>query len=481
MEQLENGEGFPLRSLYYTKPLNPALVIMTDRLLLIFTTLFGFSIGYAQPKNDQVLPSKSHLKWAAAEIGVIIHLDINIYAPETFDYRNKATLPDLNVFNPSRLDTDQWLEAASRAGAKYAVLVAKHGTGFTLWPSKANDYHIGNTPWKKGKGDIVADFVQSCKKFNIKPGFYYNTNFNTLYGAGYHEFESPEKKMEYNQVVLRQLTELWTHYGDLMEIWFDGGVMVDEKGGIAGKVAQLIKDHQPNAILFQGPAASGNLVRWVGNEDGRAPYPHWSRANASTSSDGVEQVKDLNGTPDGKFWVPGEADFPNRKKTAWNGGWLWRADEEQHIFSSAELVDRYYTSVGRNANMLIGMVIDTAGRFPEEDYKAFVAFGKEIKKRFSTPLAVTAGTGNVVTIKLPVPAVANQIEIMEDIAQGERIRNYVVEILVDNTWRTICDGESVGHKRIQQFDRVELSAIRLRITASVNTPVIKRLAVFNVD
>ncbi|MBX2926052.1 MAG: alpha-L-fucosidase [Chitinophagaceae bacterium] len=454
---------------------------MAIRLLLIITAFSVFLAGHAQKRTAYtVLPSKSHLEWAEAEIGVIIHLDINIYAPETFDYRNKATLPDLSVFNPSRLNTDQWLEAAGKAGAKYAVLVAKHGTGFTLWPSKANSYHVGNTPWKNGKGDIVADFIQSCKKYNIKPGFYYNTNANTFYGAGYNPFESSEKQKEYNEIVLSQLTELWTGYGKLMEIWFDGGIMVDEKGGIAGRVAKLIRDYQPEAILFQGPPASENLIRWVGNEDGRAPYPHWSRADASTASDGVAQVTNLNGSPNGRLWVPGEADFPNRKKSAWNGGWLWRANEEQHIFSPAELVDRYYTSVGRNANMLIGMVIDTAGRFPDEDYKAFVAFGEEIKRRFSEPVAVSAGEGNIITLKLPSPALINQIEIMEDITQGERIRKYVVEAFVNNAWRPLCDGTSVGHKRIQVFDTVQTSGIRVKVTNADKKPLIKRVAVFNV-
>lgn len=434
-----------------------------------------------ESQSVQALPTASHLEWADAEIGVIIHYDINVFAPETFRYNDAATLPDLKIFNPSRLNTDQWLEAARAAGAKYAVLVTKHGTGFTLWPSKANGYHVGNTPWRNGKGDIVADFIRSCQKYNIKPGFYYNTNFNTYYGAGYKPFPTAEKQQEYNEMVLQQLTELWTQYGKLLEIWFDGGIMVDEKGGIAGRVAGLIREHQPQAVLFQGPANSSNLIRWVGNEDGRAPYPHWSRADATTASGGVVEIKDLHGDPNGKIWTPGEADFPNRKKSAWNGGWLWHAGQEPHIFSADELVDRYYTSVGRNANMLIGMVIDTTGLFPEPDYREFAAFGKEIKRRFSSPLARTSGTGSVITLKLPDAVAINHVIIMEDLAKGERIRKYTVEARIGKRWQPLCEGISVGHKRIQQFDTVTTDRVRLRITASDGTPLIRELSVYQVE
>ncbi len=447
---------------------------------IIFATcsilLFGnFSL---KPKDPLVLPTREQVKWAESEIGVIIHLDINIYAPETFHYNNKNTLPPLSVFNPGRLNTDQWLGAAAKAGAKYAVLVAKHGTGFCLWPTKAHDYHIGNTPFKDGKGDIVADFIRSCKKFNIKPGIYYNTNINTLLGSSFKKFTEAEQQA-YNKIVLAQLTELWTRYGKLFEIWFDGGVMTDEKMGIASGVTALIKEHQPQAILFQGPSTCRNLIRWIGNEDGRAPYPHWSTSDFTTSSLGVEEIIRLNGKPDGKIWCPGEADFPNRKKSSWNGGWLWRAGEEKHLFSSDDLVDRYYTSVGHNANMLIGMVIDTAGRFPSPDSLVFEEFGEKIKQVFKNHVAGTSGNGNIIELKIGrIPAKIDHLVIRENIADGERVREYTIEAWLDNAWKTIAEGTSIGHKRIHKIPEVETTKIRINIHKFVATPQIKELSVF---
>ena len=446
--------------------------------LLLFLLPFE---SFAQREN-LTLPSPSHLEWADAEIGVIIHFDINVLAPSTFDYSKRETLPNPGVFNPTRLNTDQWLEAAKAAGARYAILVAKHGTGFCLWPTKAHDYHVGRTPWRNGNGDIVRDFIASCKKYGVSPGLYYNTNVNTYLGAGFREFSSDEQRQAYNRTVLEQLAELWTTYGALSEIWFDGGVLADEKGGIASKVYRLIANHQPRAILFQGPIQSKNLIRWVGNEDGRAPYPHWSCANATTSSLGIIEIPDLHGDPDGAIWCPAEADFPNRKKTAWNGGWLWKADEEEHVFPVEDLVDRYYTSVGQNANMLIGMVIDTAGLFPRSDAEVFAGFGSEIKRRFSRPVATTSGSGSLLELILaPRPAKFNHIVLMEDIAKGERIRRFTVEALLDGKWKTVCDGQSIGHKLIRTFPVVETTRVRFLARESADVPHIRRLSVLNVE
>jgi alpha-L-fucosidase len=420
------------------------------------------------------MPTPAQMAWSDAEIGVIITYDINIYAPQTFKYNDVATLPGLEVFNPKKLDTDQWLESAVALGAKYAVLVAKHGTGFCLWPSKANPYHVGNTPWRNGQGDIVADFIRSCKKYGIKPGMYYHTNASTYYGAQYTKL-TPEKQSQYNQIVKQQLTELWTNYGPYFEIWFDGGVMEDEKGGIASDVNELIRTYQSDAVLFQGPSGAKNLIRWIGNEQGKAPYPNWSTINATTASDGTKEIKNLGGSPDGKIWCPAEADFSNRK----HGAWLWYADGAIHPVE--EIVNRYYTTVGMNANMLVGMVIDTAGLFPEEDRQQFILAGKEINRRFGNAIAETSGKGKTVSLKIgKEPVKINHVVIQENIAKGERVRKYTVEANVQGQWLTLCTGTSIGHKRIQVFEPVTTNEIRFRADEFAETPNIKRLAVYDI-
>jgi alpha-L-fucosidase len=436
---------------------------------------------FMMPADAQVpvLPSPEQVKWADAEMGVIIHLDINIYAPETFDYKDSKTLPDVNLFNPSNLNTDQWVRTAKAAGATYALLTVKHGTGFCLWPSAVNNYNVGHTKWKKGKADILKEFIASCKKYGLKPGLYYNTNSNTYYGAGYKPFVSDSAHRAYNQAVLAQLKEIWSNYGGLFEIWFDGGIINDNQHGIKASVLQLIRERQPHAILFQGPADYKNIIRWVGNEDGIANYPQWSRSNATTSSDGVTSIEELHGDPEGKIWCPAESDFPIRRNNAWNGGWLWRGGEANELFTLKELVDKYYKSVGRNTNMLVGMVVDTSGLIPKRDSLVFDSLGRRLKGLFDKPVFTAKNiTKKTTELRIPGPQTISQVMIEEEIEKGENIRSYLIEALVNHHWQTLVDGISVGHKRLQTFTPVKTDCVRFTIKLADGNVSIKKLAFY---
>lgn len=203
-----------------------------------------------EPTNV-VTPNARQLAWADAEVGVLIHFDMPVYQPD-YNFRKWGTHPDASIFNPTELNTDQWLETAHKLGAQYAVLVAKHCSGFSLWPTEAHDYSIKQSPWKNGEGDIVADFIASCKKYNIKPGIYASTTANGyLYvdNPGVVQEGGPVTQEEYNKIVTQQLTELWSNYGELFEIWFDGGVLSKDQGG--ADVLSLVQKLQPNAIAFQ--------------------------------------------------------------------------------------------------------------------------------------------------------------------------------------------------------------------------------------
>ena len=429
-----------------------------------------------------VLPTKEQVDWADAEMGVIIHLDINIYAPNTFDYSNPKTLPDVNIFNPTKLNTDQWIRTAKAAGAKYAVLTVKHGTGFCLWPSKVNSYNVGNTSWGKGKNDVLKSFIASCKKYGVKPGLYYNTNTNTFYDAGNKPFINDSAHVVYNKAVLAQLKELWSNYGKVFEIWFDGGLTSDGKFGLKKDVLKMINILQPQAILFQGPVEAKNIIRWIGNEDGIAAYPQWSRSDATTASNGLTQIDDLHGNPAGKIWCPCESDFPIRRSSAWNGGWLWKEGQEKYLFTVKELTDKYYSSVGRNSNMLIGMVIDTSGLVPKQDSIVFDSLGRKINVLFGTAVATVRNSSKkIIEVNLNAAQRVNQLVIQEDIAKGENIRNYSIEAWVDNHWKQVADGQSVGHKRIQTFTPLITKKIRLVIEKAEGPISIKYLGFYNTN
>jgi alpha-L-fucosidase len=446
----------------------------------------GDSITHAgayQTKDDPASvrwaqPTPEHVAWADAEVGVIIHHDLQVYDPR---YRvHEGPLPAAAAFNPSALDTDQWLATAKAAGARYAVLVAKHGSGFCLWPTTVHDYSVRNTPWRNGRGDVVADFIASCRRHHIRPGLYYSTTFNS-----YLKVKNPgrvvsglaEDQRRYNDVVARQLTELWTNYGPLFEIWFDGGVIPEAVGG--PPLRELIERLQPQALCFQGPEGGKNL-RWIGNERGEAPDPCWSTVDWGTAEDGVTDRTDLGGTPTGRYWYPGESDMPNRdQERAFLGGWFWKAGEDQFLYPVEHLVERYYQSVGRNTNLLLGMVIDDRGRVPDADVQQFTEFGRRIRRLFEHCLGETAGTGNVLELSLGQPTRIDQVVLQEDIAGGERVRRYVIEGLADGRWTTLAAGQSIGHKRIARFAPAAVGAVRFRAVEAVATPRMRRLQVYS--
>jgi len=431
--------------------------------------LLGFLCAASTAPSAEVKlarPTPEQAAWQDLELGMFIHYDMPVFKPG-WDHRQYENRPDASSFNPRKLDTDQWMEAAQAMGAKYAVLVAKHGSGFMCWQSDLYPYGMKQSPYRNGQGDIVRDFVHSCQKYGIRPGIYAHMGCN-----GYLEVDNPglvnrgkggdpEKQTRYAKICEGMLTELWGNYGNLMEIWFDGGVLDPAKGG--PDMLPILRRLQPNAIVFQGPAAT---IRWIGNEDGVAPYPCWAT---------VPEVRDYNGAgdPNGPKWLPGECDVPIRQ-----GIWMWEPNTESRLYSVDQLMDRYYRSVGRNCNLLLNANPDADGLIPASDVKRYRELGDEIRRRFGASIGETNGNGKVVELALARPARIDQVVTMENILEGERVREYVLEGEAAGQWKELCRGASIGHKKIDRFSPVEVSRIRWRCLQSIAEPRLRRLAAY---
>jgi len=265
------------------------------------------------------------------------------------------------------------------------------------------------------------------------------------------------------------MEELWSRYGELFEVWFDGGAIPVDQGG--PDLVPILEKHQPNAIVFQGPPGTPNMIRWVGNERGVAPYPCWSTIDHGTSEAGTKE-EHFAGHPNGRLWIPGECDVPIR-----NHEWFWQAGDEHKVYALDALMEMYYCSVGRSCNMLLNANPGPDGLVPEADMKRYREFGVELRRRFGCVVASTPGSGRMIDLEFMGPQKLNHVVIMEDISRGERILEYVVEHLAaDGSWQALCSGECVGHKRIQKCDTVETMAIRLRTTRAKATPHVRRLA-----
>ncbi len=424
------------------------------------------------------LPTPRQEEWADLELGVIIHHCMETYHPDIPISQWKCS-PDrmpAESFTPTDENTDQWLEAASKLGAKYAVFVANHVTGFSMWPTRENSYSIASSPYKDGGADIVADFISSCKKYGIRPGLYYSTGCNGYYGINDSEKQDymSKKYRDYVAMVERQLVELWGNYGELFELWFDGGVIPRELGG--PDIPRLIKTYQPNAVCFQGPREHTQNLRWVGNERGLAPIDCWSTSKRNTCGFGGDEEDDVVGigNPDGEYWIPAETDMGNRRQNAFGGGWGWAQNEEQLVYPPEELLARYITSVDRNSNLLIGMCISQRGHF--EDSWQFERFGELVADIYKSPAATTRGSGDEFILRFEHSEPIRYIVIKEDIHYGERVREFSVEI-DDGGWKPCFDARCIGHKRIIELG-ANIKAAKLKISKAVDTPIIKEFTCY---
>lgn len=448
----------------------------------------SYSIFIPIKENKHPVPNKRQLAWQEAELGVVYHYDLHVFDGKKYGQGGNRIdpVPDYQIFNPKDLDTDQWVKAAKDAGAKFAILTATHETGFALYQSDVNPYSLKAVKWREGKGDVVADFVASCKKYGIKPGIYLGIRWNSFMGVhdfkvnGEGDFRENRQKW-YNKMVEGMVKEICTNYGELFEIWFDGGADHPDNG--APDVLPIVRKYQPNCLFYH----NGQLAeaRWGGSESGTVSYPSWATFPYNSTGAGETAKKNIykdnykllkEGDPNAKFWVPAMSDAPLR---GYNGRheWFWEPGDEEHIFPLKNLMTMYYKSVGRNSTLIIGLTPNPDGLMPEPDVKRLKEWGDEIKRRFQTPIASTSGIGNRVTLKLKNPTLINHIILQEDIQHGECVRNYEIEGLVRGKWQVLAKGESIGHKRIIQIEDVEVSRIRLKILYADREPQIKNFEV----
>ncbi len=452
----------------------------------------SYSIFIPIKENKYPIPNKRQLAWQEAELGVIFHYDLHVFDGKKYGQGGNRIDPvaDYQIFNPKNLDTDQWVKAAKDAGAKFAILTATHETGFALYQSNVNPYCMKALKYKDGKGDIVRDFINSCRKYDIKPGIYLGIRWNSLLGVhdfkvnGEGDFKENRQKW-YNNMVEGMVKEICTNYGELFEIWFDGGADHPDNG--APDVLPIVRQYQPNCLFYH----NGQLAeaRWGGSENGTVSDPCWATFPYKSTGAGESAQKNIyknnyqllkEGDPNGKYWMPAMADAPLRGYND-RHEWFWEPGDEEHIFPVENLMEMYYKSVGRNSTLIIGLTPDPNGLLPKPDVKRLKEWGDEMKKRFSKPIASTHGEGNKIVLKLKEPSIINHVIIQEDIQYGERIRKYQIEGLVSKKWEILSNGESIGNKRIEQFADIKVSQIRLKSNTSYGKPLIKSISAFFVN
>jgi alpha-L-fucosidase len=360
------------------------------------------------------------------------------------------------------LDTDQWVQSAVDLGAKYIVFVAKHGMGFCRWQTDEGSFGMKQAAYKGGKGDVVAELAESCRKRGVKLGLYAAGDSKCM-GVGIAgRASSREKEAEYAKTYRTWLTELLSRYGDIVEVWFDGSLVID--------IGDILKRHAPDAMVFQSKYAT---IRWVGQEQGYASDPAYNAVNRLDAISGIATQR--HGDPNGNAWLPIEVDARLRKDWGY-----WDDLSANPIHSLDELMDMYYRSVGHGASLLINQAPNPAGRIIDEDMARMKEFGGEIRRRFARSLAERSGEGDIVELVFDRETSVDHVILMEDIRFGERVRAYAIEGLVNGKWERLHTGTVIGHKKIDYFGAAAVAGIRFVSLDSVGEPLIRRLAAYYV-
>lgn len=419
---------------------------------------------------SRLVPTPQQLEWQQMELTAFLHFGVNTFTGREWGDGTE----DPAIFNPTALDCEQWVRTLKDAGFKMALITAKHHDGFCLWPTKTTRHSVVSSPWKDGKGDVVRELRDACKKYGIKFGVYLSPwdRNASCYG------DSPA----YNQFFIEQLTELLTNYGEVHEVWFDGA----NGEGPNGKkqiydwdaILRTIRRLQPKAVT----AIMGDDVRWVGNEKGIGRETEWSataltpgiypRSGEQNKALGIYgKAKDLGGRDivaraTELFWYPSEVDVSIRP------GWFYHADQDNQVKSLSHLADIYFKSVGYNSVLLLNIPPDLRGRIHESDVQRLKEFSGYLKKTFARNYVLkgdeawqgTSGTAREYDVQKG--ALVNAFMIQEDISKGQRIESFLVEAYKGGAWIHLSEGTTVGYKRLVRFSDTRPERIRVTIRSA---------------
>lgn len=474
-------------------------------------------INNGQPKFDafteklvSVVPSPRQLKYLEMEYYNFIHFGMNTFTGR--EWGDGSEKEDL--FQPSSLDTDQWCEAMKNSGSKGVILTAKHHDGYCLWQTKYTEHSVKNSPWRGGKGDVLADLSKSCAKYGLKLGVYLSPwdRNHPLYGDN-----------RYNDYFVNQLTELLTGYGELFSVWFDGarGEGVQMKPDFRydyERFYSLIRKYQPDANI----AICGPDVRWVGNEGGHSRASEWSvvsdgeqdpskvAALSQTNPEMAAQMQKINHmSPDiGSREVLSCYDsyrfYPAEVDVSIHPGWFYHDNEDPRTLEN--LLHIYFTGVGGNSSLLLNIPPDQRGLFAERDVARLREFGDGVRSVYARPVGYDASfcddetlfgrtivglrsgeNGSfamaekeyLIRLDLEGEQEIRTVELREDLTKGQRIEYFDVYARTEAGYEKIAEATNVGNRRTVRLDKpVKTDRIVIEIVQSRCNPVLRSIGLF---
>lgn len=482
----------------------------------------------AAPEAWGPTPNEGQMKYYKDELAGFVHFGVNQYTGA--EWGNGQEDPD--IFQPENLDTDQWIEAFQAAGIKRAILTSKHHDGFTLFPTKwsPNKHSVESSSWRDGKGDVVQEFVNSCKKYGMDLGFYLSPwdQGNPWYDR------NNEDGVDYNDVYIGQMEELMNYADEagikIVEFWLDGACgapSVRPKYDIARWWARM-REYDPNITFQQNYGAP---LRWVGNEAG---YANSDSSWQTLDYDYVWNLYDQQGQEDAGYLFTGEPYIKGQETQRGNDmeHMVWSIPEVDVSITSGwfgnggtnapkspeTLAEMYFNSVGLGSPFLLNVPPNRDGKFDERYVETLKEFGEIIDNTFDDNVAegasavATAVRGNhpdydasnttdgdydtywtmddgqttgSVTVDLDKPTLIDVVEIQEYIPLGQRISKFTAEVNVGTkenpNWQVYGSAGTIGYKRLIKGAPVTASQIRVTVDAAYAVPLINNIAAYKAD
>lgn len=425
---------------------------------------------------SRVVPSAGQRAWQELELTAFLHFGVNTFTDREWGEGTE----DPKVFNPTKLNADQWVETLKKAGFKMVILTAKHHDGFCLWPTQTTEHSVKASDWADGKGDVVKQLREACDRHGMKLGLYLSPWDRNAKSYGDSE--------RYNDMFVNQLTELLGNYGRVDEVWFDGACGEGPNGKKQvydwNRFKSTIERLQPEAVM----AIMGDDVRWVGNENGTGRLTEWSVTPKMPGIlPGAEKFNNEMELPDtgsdlgsrkviarapGARWWPSEVDVSIRP------GWFYHEKEQPK--SLKKLAEIYLNSVGRNSVLLLNIPPDRDGLINAADSTRLMELRQWIDSNFKDNLVKKANYKKL-TFKLNSTTSVNCVELGEDISKGQRVEEFEVEAKTNGKWHRVARGTTIGYKRILTFPEVVTNELRVVIKQTRNKVNLCNFKAFNIS
>lgn len=411
--------------------------------LLFISSLISIN-SFSQTNFLNPLPTKQQLEWENMEFYFFVH-----FGPNTFTDKEwgEGTEPE-DIFNPTDLDCRQWCRIAKAAGAKGIIITAKHHDGFCLWPSKYSTHTVRESKWKNGKGDVLKELSQACKEYGLKFGVYISP-----WDRNHPKYGTPE----YNDVFVNMMKEIFTNYGPIWELWWDGANGEGPNGKKQlydwDRFKKTVRKLSPNTVIFSDV---GPDIRWCGNEKGIAGETNWNYLDTAgfTPGAGAPPVAVLNrGNENGASYIPAECDVSIRP------GWFYHEQEDDKVKTPEELFKLYLQSVGRGANLLLNVPPDRKGLINEKDSASLVEF-KRLRDESFKQVFVECNSDSIV-INFPKSIKTNCIVLRESLNHGQKVGRFHVHLIEMNNKAEDIKGTTIGNKRIITFSTRTLRRLYL--------------------